>query len=150
MTAVHHLRFSRHPNFDGPRGKDGQLYASTCKFRDDRSNRSCVMAIYLFSTTSVSQIERNNGRKSPILTYPTCIGAAIRISPRSLTPRNYCPGLSCCIACLIIPLAVLIEHRLVTDRRTDRQTRPQHIQHQQSGASKKIMHSQLNFTEECI
>ena len=32
------------------------------------------------------------------------------------------PGLSCGVVCVILRLAVLVEHRLVTDGRTDRQT----------------------------
>ena len=32
------------------------------------------------------------------------------------------PGLSCGVVCVILPLAVLVEHRLVTDRQTDRRT----------------------------
>jgi len=31
------------------------------------------------------------------------------------------PGLSCGVVCVILRLAVLVEHRLVTDGRTDRQ-----------------------------
>ena len=32
------------------------------------------------------------------------------------------PGLSCGVVCVILRLAVLVEHRLVTDGRTDRRT----------------------------
>ena len=32
------------------------------------------------------------------------------------------PGLSCGVLCVILRFAVLVEHRLVTDRQTDRQT----------------------------
>jgi len=32
------------------------------------------------------------------------------------------PGLSCGVVCVILRLSVLVEHRLVTDRQTDRQT----------------------------
>jgi len=32
------------------------------------------------------------------------------------------PGLSCGVVCVILRLAVLVEHRLVTDKQTDRQT----------------------------
>jgi len=32
------------------------------------------------------------------------------------------PGLSCGVVCVILRLAVLVEHRLVTERRTNRQT----------------------------
>jgi len=30
------------------------------------------------------------------------------------------PGVSCGVVCVILPFAVLVEHRLVTDRQTDR------------------------------
>ena len=36
--------------------------------------------------------------------------------------KNRVPGLSCGVVSVILRLAVLVEHRLVTDRRTDRQT----------------------------
>ena len=32
------------------------------------------------------------------------------------------PGVSCGVVCVILRFAVLVEHRLVTERRTDRQT----------------------------
>ena len=32
------------------------------------------------------------------------------------------PGVSCDVLCVILRFAVLVEHRLVTDRQTDRQT----------------------------
>jgi len=32
------------------------------------------------------------------------------------------PGVSCGVVCVILRLAVLVEHRLVTDRRTDGRT----------------------------
>ena len=48
LSVVRHLQFSKDPNFNHSQGR-GPIYASTCKFRDDQSNRSCVMAIYLFS-----------------------------------------------------------------------------------------------------
>jgi len=43
-------------------------------------------------------------------------------------PKTGVPGLSCGVVCVILRLAVLVEHRLVTDtdtdtdRQTDRQT----------------------------
>ena len=45
-----------------------------------------------------------------------------RISRRSLASENYIPWASCDVVCVILRLAVLVEHRLVTDGRTDRQT----------------------------
>jgi len=45
------------------------------------------------------------------------------------SPTNDCwrqktrfPGLLCGVVCVILGLAILVAHRLVTDRRTDRQT----------------------------
>jgi len=35
-------------------------------------------------------------------------------------PKTRVPGLSCDVVCVILRLAVLVELRLVTDRRTDR------------------------------
>ena len=37
-------------------------------------------------------------------------------------PKTRVPGLSCGVVCVILRLAVLVELRLVTNRRTDRQT----------------------------
>jgi len=64
-------------------------------------------------------------RKSPILTHPPAFGA-----PQGLTPIEFrgvrwhqkttgrFPGLSCGVVCVILCSAVLVEHRLVTDRQT--------------------------------
>ena len=51
--------------------------------------------------------------------------------PQAVTPVEFrgdlwhqktrVPGLSCGVVCVILRLAVLVEHRLVTDGRTDRQ-----------------------------
>ena len=48
-------------------------------------------------------------------------GDSGRISRRSLAPENS-PWLSCCVVCVILSLAVLVELRLVTDRQTQTQT----------------------------
>ena len=66
-------------------------------------------------------------RKSPILTHPTCIWRPRRGLPRSNVAeifgvRILVLGLSCGVVCLILSLAVLVELRLVTDRRTDGRT----------------------------
>ena len=64
-------------------------------------------------------------RKTPILTHPTCIW-----SPRrGVTPVEFhrdlwhqktrVPGVSCCVVCVILRFAVLVEHRLVKDGQTD-------------------------------
>jgi len=37
-------------------------------------------------------------------------------------PKTIVPGVSCDVVCVILRFAVLVEHRLVTDRQTDRQT----------------------------
>ena len=37
-------------------------------------------------------------------------------------PTTRVPGVSCGVVCVILRLAVLVEHRLVTDGQTDRQT----------------------------
>ena len=54
------------------------------------------------------------------------------VPPQGVTPVEFrgdlwhhktrVPRLSCSAICVILRLAVLVEHRLVTDRRTDRQT----------------------------
>ena len=53
------------------------------------------------------------------------------------------PGLSCCFVCVILRLAVLVEHRLVTDRQADRQTRTQG--HSIYRASIALRGKNLNF-----
>ena len=65
-------------------------------------------------------------RKLASLTYPTCIGRLhwgnpIEGFPRSSAPgkKTRVPGLSCAIVCVILCLAVSVEHQLVTDRQTD-------------------------------
>ena len=62
-------------------------------------------------------------RKSPILTHPTCIWRP-RVTPVEFRgdlwlQKTRVSGLSCGVVCVILRLAVLVEHRLVTDRRTD-------------------------------
>jgi len=42
-----------------------------------------------------------------------------RISQISLAQKTRLPGLSCGVVCVILCLAVLVEHRLVTDGQTD-------------------------------
>ena len=67
-------------------------------------------------------------RNSPTLPYPTCIWRPRWGWPQSNFEKNIwrqktrVPGLSYGIVCVILRLAVLVELRLVTDRRTDRQT----------------------------
>ena len=67
-------------------------------------------------------------RKLPILTHPTCIWRP----RRGVTPVEFRGdlwrqktrvfGVSCGVVCVILCFAVLVEHRLVTDGQTDRQT----------------------------
>ena len=59
--------------------------------------------------------------------YPTCIGASIGVTPVEFCrdfrrQKTRVTGLSCGIVCVILRLAVSVEHRLVTDRRADRHT----------------------------
>ena len=72
-----------------------------------------------------SEIQPVICRKSTILTHPTCIWRP----PQGVTPVEFCgdlwhqktrvPGLSCGVVYVIIRFAVLVELRLVTDRRAD-------------------------------
>jgi len=73
---------------------------------------------------AVSAIWRRISRKSPILTYCTCIGLPhcgdpIRILASSLAPETKIPGMMYGIVCMMIYLAILIELLLLTDRRTE-------------------------------
>jgi len=60
------------------------------------------------------------------LTYPTSMWRPIWGNPvdfiKSLATENYSHRLSCGIVCVILRLAVFVEHRLVTDGRTDGRT----------------------------
>ena len=62
-------------------------------------------------------------RKSPILTHLTCIWCP-RVTPVEFRgglwqEKTRLPGLSCSVVRVNLRLAVLVEHRLVTDLRTD-------------------------------
>ena len=64
-----------------------------------------------------------------MLTQPTCIwcprsGGVITVEFRGdlWHQKTRVPVLSCGFVCVILRLAVLVEHRLVTDRQTDRRT----------------------------
>ena len=76
---------------------------------------------------TVSEIQRDIGRKSPILTYPPLLCAPLRVIP--LEFRQYfwrqktrVPRLLQGVAFVILGLAIFEGHRLVSDRQTDRQT----------------------------
>jgi len=72
-------------------------------------------------------------RKLPILTHPTCIWPA---PLQGVIAVEFCgdlwhqittfPGLSCGVVCVILRLAVLVEHRLVTDRHRQTQASTAH------------------------
>jgi len=51
-------------------------------------------------------------RKSPILTYPSCNLAPLQHQ------KTTAPGLSCGVVCVILRLAISVEHQLVTGKRT--------------------------------
>ena len=58
-------------------------------------------------------------RKSPILTYPTCIWRVTPVEFRGdlRHQKTRVTGVSCGVVCTILRFAILVEHRLVTDRR---------------------------------
>ena len=85
--------------------------------RADTTSYSTLIETMCLSFT-VFEIQPDICRKSPILTHPTCIRRPGRISWRSLASENQSPWaiVWCCF--VILRLAVLVELRLVTDRRT--------------------------------
>jgi len=62
----------------------------------------------------------------PILTYPTCIWRPIddpvEFRRDLWRQKTRVSALSCGVVCVILRLAVFVEHRLVTDRQTDGRT----------------------------
>jgi len=82
---------------------------------------------------TISETERDTGRKLPIVTYSTCIwrpswGDRIGISPKSLVSEtieslDYRSNFD--VVYVIPRLAVLVKLRLVTDRQADGQTHRQ-------------------------
>ena len=92
---------------------------STCDFLID-FHRNYTHIFYRFRVIA-------SCRKSPILTYSACIwqlrwGCGIGFCRHFQHQRTRVPELSCDVVCVMIRLAVSIEHRLVTDGRTDRRT----------------------------
>ena len=75
--------------------------------------------------------------------------------PKGVTPVEFCgdlwqpktrvPALSCGVVCVILRLAVLVEHRLVTDRRTDGQRDGQTDSHISSNPESLATICTLNF-----
>ena len=58
---------------------------------------------------------------------PPAFGAPVGVTPFEFRKdfwhqKTRVPGLSCGVVCVFLCLAILVEHRLVTDRQTDRQT----------------------------
>jgi len=67
----------------------------------------------------VFEISRAVCRNSPILTQPTHLSPPLAVTPVEFRFRKLrVPGLWCGFVCVILCLAVLVEHRLVTDRQT--------------------------------
>ena len=76
---------------------------------------------------TVFEIRRVICRNSPTLPYPTSIwrpvgGDPVEFRKDCWHQKTRVPGLSCGVVCVFLRLAILVEHRLVTDTQTDRQT----------------------------
>ena len=93
----------------------------------DRANTTSCLTLLetmCLSFTVFDEIQPDICRKSPILTH-THLHLA---PPQGVTPVEFrgdlwrqktrVPGVSCGVVCVILRLAVLVEHRLVTDRQT--------------------------------
>jgi len=67
-------------------------------------------------------------QKSPNLTHPTCIWrpwtgvTLVEFRGDLWLQKTRVPGPSCGVVCVILHLAVLVEHRLVSDGRMDKRT----------------------------
>jgi len=95
----------------------------------DKAHMTCYSTLIetIRLSCTVFEIQLVICQKSPILTHPTCIWCPRRGWPQSnfaeifdiWLQKTRVPGLSCGVVCVILHLAVLVEHWLVTNRRTD-------------------------------
>ena len=72
---------------------------------------------------TVFEIQSVICQKSPILTHPPAFGALVGDAPVEFRgdlwhQKTRVPVVSCGVVCAILRFAVLVEHRLVTDRQT--------------------------------
>jgi len=96
---------------------------------------------------TVSEIQQDTVRKSPILTDPTCI---LRLRFFWVTQWKFCQGLwqqrtwvrslLCGFVCVILRLATLGKFRLVMDGQTDEQTHSDCIYHDSIASCDKNWH----------
>ena len=101
------------------------VYYALCTLAGGTASRPCYRVPFSRYTSYLSKVSDFN---PPHLHLAPPYGLTPgRISRRCLASENYSPGLFCGTVNVILRLAVLVEHRLVTDRQTD--TGPQHIPH---------------------
>jgi len=93
----------------------------------------CIMANVLQTKCTLSVIylrpnlvDNASRRKSPIFSYRTCIQpiphSRFEFCRDFRQQKTRVSGLSCGVVCVILRLAVSVEHRLVTDEQRDGQT----------------------------
>ena len=108
----------------------------------DRAHTTSYSTLIETMRLSCTVVEIRSGicRNSPTLPYPTSIWRPRWGWPRSnfekmiWHQKTRVPGLSCGVVCVFLCLAILVEHRLVTDRQTD--TRLWHIPREHSSRGK--------------
>ena len=113
------------------RGHPRSLKIAPCDRAYMSSYQLSIVTVSLSCT--VSEIQRDIGRKAPLGTYPTSIwrprwgdvAGILHFWHR----KTRVSGLSYGIVSLIIGLAIFVQLRLVTDRQTDRQTDGQTDRH---------------------